>query len=123
MDMNREDSGSDRFYFNDFCLLPRERVLQRNGVRVALGSRALDILILLVSRAGELVSKRELIASVWPDVAVEEVGLRVHIAALRKALGDDWATASFIANVSGRGYCFVAPVAKQRDQECHQEWL
>ncbi len=109
-----EDPSRDRFHFQDFCLIPGERVLLRNGLQVALGGRALDILILLTSRSRELVGKQELIDTVWPDVSVEEVGLRVHIAALRKALGGDQAKSStFIANVSGRRYCFVAPVSKQ----------
>jgi predicted ATPase len=64
---------------------------------------------LLVSRAGEWVPKNELLADAWPGV-VEEIDLRVHIAELRKALGDGKAGARYITNVPSRGYCFVAPV-------------
>jgi predicted ATPase len=77
-----------------------------------LGGRALDILIVLVEHAGEVVSKRELIAKVWPDVTVNDGSLRFHVAALRKALGDGEAGARYVANVPGRGYCFVAPISR-----------
>jgi predicted ATPase/DNA-binding winged helix-turn-helix (wHTH) protein len=78
------------------------------GLPVRLGSRALDILIALVERAGEVVSKNELMSYAWPNTVVEENNLRVHVAALRKILGDD---ARYIINVAGRGYSFVAPVS------------
>jgi predicted ATPase len=68
-------------------------------------------LIALVERAGELVTKDELVARVWPDTFVEEGNLRVHVAALRRALGDGHTGARYVANVPGRGYRFVAPVA------------
>lgn len=77
-----------------------------------LGSRALDILIVLTRHAGEVVGKDELIAQVWPDMTVEETNLRVHIAALRKALRDGQAGNRFIANIPGRGYSFVAPIVE-----------
>jgi len=88
-----------------------ERRLLRAGEPVEIGSRALDILIALVERAGEIVGKKGLIARVWPDVIVEEGNLRVHVAALRKVLGDGIDGARYIANVPGRGYSFVAPVS------------
>ena len=78
---------------------------------VHLGSRALDILTMLVERAGELVSRDELTTRVWPDTFVEESSLRVHIAGLRRALGDGQAGNRYVANIPGRGYRFVAPVA------------
>jgi predicted ATPase/DNA-binding winged helix-turn-helix (wHTH) protein len=102
----------DAISFGPFRLAPTERLLERDGVAVPLGGRALDILIVLVERAGEIVSKKELIARVWPDVTVEEGSLRVHIVALRKALGDGEAGARYVTNVPGRGYCFVAPVVR-----------
>ena len=79
---------------------------------VKLGSRALDILRLLVSRAGEVVPKNELLAYAWPGLVVEEISLRVHIAEIRKALGDGKAGARYVTNVPSRGYCFVAPVQR-----------
>jgi DNA-binding winged helix-turn-helix (wHTH) protein len=77
-----------------------------------LGSRALDILIALVERAGELVGKDELLARVWPSTFVEEANLRVHVGALRKVLGDGRSGHRYISNVPGRGYCFVADVTR-----------
>jgi DNA-binding winged helix-turn-helix (wHTH) protein len=81
-------------------------------MQLELGARALDILIALASRPNEVVSKRELIAEVWPDVTVEEGGLRFHIAGLRKVLGDGEDGARYISTLVGRGYCFVAPVTR-----------
>jgi predicted ATPase/DNA-binding winged helix-turn-helix (wHTH) protein len=96
--------------FGPFRLLAAERRLKKGAEPLQLGSRALDTLIALVERAGEVVTQRELISRVWPDVTVEEANLRVHIANLRKALGDGREGARYIATVPGRGYCFVAPV-------------
>jgi predicted ATPase/DNA-binding winged helix-turn-helix (wHTH) protein len=79
---------------------------------VELGARALDTLIALVSRPNEVVSKKDLLARVWPDVTVEESSLRFHIANLRRALGDGQDGARFITTMPGRGYCFVAPVSQ-----------
>ncbi len=81
-------------------------------MQLELGARALDILIALASRPNEVVSKRELIAVVWPDVTVEEGSLRFHIAGLRKVLGDGEDGARYISTLVGRGYCFVAPVTR-----------
>ncbi len=90
--------------------MPERRLLLRDGRPVRLGSRALDLLVALVTRPGEVVAKDELIARTWPGLHVDEGNLRVHVGALRKALGDDQASSRFIANVPGRGYCFVAPI-------------
>ncbi|MBV8190803.1 MAG: winged helix-turn-helix domain-containing protein [Alphaproteobacteria bacterium] len=100
--------------FGPFRLDGRKRLLEKDGAPVALGSRAMDVLIVLVERAGEVVSKKELTTRVWPNVTVDESGLRVHVAALRKALGDGRNGARYVTNVSGRGYSFVAPVAAVR---------
>ncbi|WFU45686.1 winged helix-turn-helix domain-containing protein (plasmid) [Bradyrhizobium sp. CB82] len=70
----------------------------------------MDILIALLDRPGELITKRELMRTVWPDISVVEANLTVHVAALRRALGDGQAGSRYILNVSGRGYRFVAPV-------------
>jgi len=68
----------------------------------------------LVERSGETVGKNELIAQVWPDVIVEEGSLRVHMSALRKALGDGQIGGQrYIANIQRQGYRFVAPVMRQ----------
>jgi predicted ATPase/DNA-binding winged helix-turn-helix (wHTH) protein len=96
--------------FGPFELSSRERVLRRGGVAVPLGSRALDILIYLAERSGEVIAKQELIDHVWPHVTVEEGSIRVHVAAIRKALGDGQFGDRYIANIKGRGYSFVGAV-------------
>jgi predicted ATPase/DNA-binding winged helix-turn-helix (wHTH) protein len=98
--------------FGPFRLFMAERLLEKADEPLELGSRALDVLITLVERAGEIVTHRELISRVWPDAIVEEANLRVHISSLRKALGDGRDGARYVTNVTGRGYCFVAPVTR-----------
>lgn len=98
--------------FGPFRLSPAKREVERDGTSVALGDRALDILIVLVERAGEIVSHRDLISRVWRDLVVSPGNLRVHMSALRKALGDGEGGARYIENVTGQGYCFVAPVTR-----------
>ncbi|WP_172806008.1 ATP-binding protein [Bradyrhizobium erythrophlei] len=115
-----EAMAGDNFHrklkFGPFELSSGERVLQRDGVMLPLGSRALDILIYLAERPGEVVTKKELIDHVWPDVVVEEGSLRVHIAAIRKALGDGKFGNRYITNIQGRGYSFVGSVAGHVDR-------
>ncbi|MFZ6646109.1 ATP-binding protein [Undibacterium sp. TJN25] len=98
--------------FGAFRLAPAERLLHKGDIPIVLGSRALDILTALVESAGEVLSQRELIARAWPKLIVEEANLRIHIAALRKVLGDGEDKIRYITNVPGRGYCFVAPVQR-----------
>ena len=90
----------------------RTRLLEKDGVPVKLGGRATDILRLLISRAGQVISKEEILAYAWSGLVVEEISLRVHVAELRKALGDGKDGARYITNVPSRGYCFVAPVRR-----------
>jgi predicted ATPase/DNA-binding winged helix-turn-helix (wHTH) protein len=99
--------------FGPFRLLPQHRLLlEEGGVGVELGGRAFDLLTLLAERAGEVVSKRELIARAWPGSNVEESSLRVQINALRRVLGDGHPGRRFIANIPGRGYSLVVPVER-----------
>src|SRR5580700_2023376 len=102
--------------FGPFQLFATERQLKKGDEGLQLGGRALDTLIALVERAGEVVTQGELISRVWPDVTVEEANLRVHIASLRKALGDGRAGTRYIVTAAGRGYCFVAPVTRSATQ-------
>jgi predicted ATPase/DNA-binding winged helix-turn-helix (wHTH) protein len=101
--------------FGPFSLAVGERLLTRNGVRVELGSRTLDVLISLLSRPNELVGKRDLLAQVWPEATVEEGSLRFHIASLRRALGDGKGGARYISTLPGRGYSFVAHISHSGD--------
>ena len=96
--------------FGPFELSIGERILRRDGLVLPLGGRALDILIYLTDRPGEVIAKQRLIEHVWPDVTVEEVSVRVHVAAIRKALGDGQFGNRYIANVKGRGYSFVGTI-------------
>src|SRR5882672_1253975 len=96
--------------FGPFELSIGERVLRRDGQVLPLGGRALDILIYLAEHPGEVIAKQELMDHVWPDVTVEEGSLRVHVAAIRKALGDGQFGNRYIANIKGRGYSFVGTV-------------
>ena len=96
--------------FGSFRLDATERVLERNGIPLKIGSRALDILIALLQRAPEVVGKRDLIRRAWGRLVVDDVGLRVQVAALRKLLSDGDSSVSRIANIPGRGYCFAGAV-------------
>ena len=98
--------------FGLFRLYVVERLLKKGDETLAVGGRALDILIALVERAGEVVAREQLISRAWPDVTVEEANLRVQITGLRKALGDGRGDARYIVNVPGRGYTFVALVRR-----------
>jgi DNA-binding winged helix-turn-helix (wHTH) protein len=109
-------SADHAISFGPFRLVPSQQLLLEDDKPVRLGSRALDILIALAERPSEVVSKEELIARVWPGTFVEEGNLRVHIAALRRALGDGQAGKRYVVNVPGRGYRFVAPVALSAEQ-------
>jgi DNA-binding winged helix-turn-helix (wHTH) protein len=105
---------SDIFLFEDFRLDRRGGLSRRDDsgafAPVAIGSRALDILGALIEQAGEVVSKDEIIAAVWPDRVVEDSNLTVQISALRRALDKGRLNASCIQTVSERGYRFIAPV-------------
>jgi PAS domain S-box-containing protein len=96
--------------FGPFELSSRKRILRRDGQVLPLGGRALDILIYLADRPGEVIAKQKLMDHVWSDVTVEEGSLRVHVAAIRKALGDGQFGNRYIANIKGRGYAFVGTV-------------
>ena len=100
--------------FGPFRLSLTERSLYRGDAPVAVGGRAFDILSMLVERAGDVVSKQDILKSAWPDVIVEDTALRVQIAQLRKVIGDGREGARYIASISGRGYCFVAPVRRSK---------
>jgi DNA-binding winged helix-turn-helix (wHTH) protein len=96
--------------FGLFRLLPTQFLLLESGKPVPLGSRALEILIVLVLRAGQLVSKQELMARVWPNIFVDPANLTVHMSALRRLLRDGRDGNRFIINIPGRGYSFVSSV-------------
>jgi DNA-binding winged helix-turn-helix (wHTH) protein/TolB-like protein/Flp pilus assembly protein TadD len=92
--------------------LVRRQLLDPDGVPVQLMPKAVETLVHLVMRAGQTVSKDELLRAVWPDTVVEENNLTQNISALRKALGEKLGEHRFIVTIPGRGYRFVAPVIR-----------
>ncbi|WP_367372033.1 winged helix-turn-helix domain-containing protein [Pseudomonas lini] len=96
--------------FGPYAFHLHQRLILEGDRPLRVGGRALDILQVLVERAGSVVSKDALIARVWPTSVVEEINLRVHIAALRRALGDGQNGQRYIVNIPQRGYSFIAPV-------------
>lgn len=104
------DPGGAIYRFGQFTLYPARKLLACGDCPVVLGGRAFDLLVALVMRAGEVVSHHDLVAAVWPHAVVEENGLRVHMSALRKALGECPAD-QYIVTVLGRGYRFVKQVS------------
>jgi predicted ATPase/DNA-binding winged helix-turn-helix (wHTH) protein len=97
-------------HFGPYAFHLRQRLILDGDRPLRMGGRALDILQVLVERAGRVVRKEQLIALVWPTSVVEEINLRVHIAALRRALGDGENGQRYIVNVPQCGYSFIAPV-------------
>ncbi|WP_315802216.1 ATP-binding protein [Bradyrhizobium sp. SZCCHNS3002] len=110
--MPDNDTQDSAISFGPFRLFPKSRLLEKDGAPLHIGGRALDILIALTQRPGEVVDKRELVQRIWADVHVDEGSLRFHIAALRKVLGDGGKSARYVVNVPGRGYCFAAPLTQ-----------
>ena len=96
--------------FGRYRLVPERRLLLSGEAPVLLSGRGFDILVALVERRREVVSKDELMRLVWGGQVVEENTLAVHLSALRKALGEDKQGLRYIATVSGRGYQFSAAV-------------
>ena len=116
---NRSDlaTADAALEFGRFRVLLRQRQLRADGIPVELGTRAFDLLLVLVESDGLLVSKEELLSRVWPGIVVSEENLKVQVSALRKALGVD---RDVIRTEFGRGYRFtgilrsiVAPEARQ----------
>ena len=106
------DPAERELSFGPFRVLPARRLLLEDDKPVHISSRALDLLITLVQRPGEVVSKSELIAKVWPHAIVVEGNLKLQIATLRRSLADGQAENRYISTATGRGYCFVASVSQ-----------
>lgn len=114
---------SDMLATTPFQLRSRERALLRNGEPVKIGARAMEILIALAERPGELVSKNDLLDRVWPNQQIEEAALRVHLSALRRLLGTDDQERPLIVNENGRGYRLVADLIDQRPAQLSSDQL
>src|SRR5262245_50556602 len=109
--MERSGVMDEKFYcFGEYRFFPDRQLLLRGDSPVRIGARALDLLHLLVVRAGEVVSKEQLIGFTWPNTFVHDDNLKVNIAALRRAIPQTFSDLPYIATVPRRGYRFVAPV-------------
>jgi len=100
--------------FRDFEVWPGDRLLLRGRQPVCIGSRAFDLLVVLLRSRGEIVSKEAIVEYVWPSTTVEESNLRFQVASLRKALGAD---RELIKSIPGRGYLFAADQDAEQDVE------
>jgi len=109
-------ASSTEVSFGPFRLRPTQFLLLEGEKPVPLGSRALEVLMVLIERPGALVSKQELMARVWPNLFVEPANLTVHISALRRVLRDGCDGNRFIINIPGRGYSFVSPVRLSQNE-------
>ncbi len=98
------------YLFDSFCLDVAKRLLLNAGVVVPLKSKDFELLLALVERREQVLSKEELLRRLWPDSIVEEGNLSVHVFALRRALGETPDEHRYIVTVPGRGYSFVAEV-------------
>lgn len=100
-------SAGGVYRFDEFELNPAQRSLTRNGISLWISPRTFEVLLCFVANPGRVVTKDELLKSVWPESFVEEGNLTQHVFALRKALGD---RAGCIVTIPGRGYQFTAQV-------------
>ena len=98
--------------FRTFVVLPGARVLLRDGNSICIGSRAFDLLVVLLRSRGLVVTKDEINRHVWPKLNVEESNLRFQVAALRRALGED---ADLVKTIAGRGYLFAAEAPRHQN--------
>ena len=107
------EAARARFYrFGEYEVDSARRLLLRNGERVTLTPKAFHVLLSLLERHGEVVSKDELLRIVWPDTVVEEISLTRNISVLRKTLGEKPDEHNYIVTVPGTGYRFVAAVER-----------
>jgi predicted ATPase/DNA-binding winged helix-turn-helix (wHTH) protein len=106
----RQEQEGATLAFGPFRLDPKRPALLEHDRAVPLGGRAIELLVALAQRAGEVVGKDDLIARVWRGSQMDDSNLRVHVAAVRRALRDGQDGQRYIVNIPGRGYSFVAPV-------------
>ena len=103
----RLPSGRPRYRFSGHILSPARRTLVRNGRELPLIPRCFDLLVLLIERRNEAVSRQDILDAVWTDVVVTDGALSQAIRILRRTLGDDPREPTFIRTVSRHGYRFV----------------
>jgi DNA-binding winged helix-turn-helix (wHTH) protein len=110
--LEKDASEPEAFKFGPYCLIPGRRQLLAGEDQIDLGSRAFDILVLLVKSCGDVVTTRQIFEHAWPDMIVEGSNIRGQISDLRRALSTN--CRPFIVTVRGRGYVFVVPVQRLR---------
>lgn len=108
------------YEFGPYQLSVNTRLLQRSGETISLTPKAVEILVVLLAKAGQLVEKDELLRVIWPDTFVEEANLSQNICYLRRALGDERAVPTYIETVTRRGYRFIAAVRVVEDAGNHR---
>jgi Tol biopolymer transport system component/DNA-binding winged helix-turn-helix (wHTH) protein len=104
------------YEFDSYRLDPVRRTLTRDGEPVAITPKVFDLLLYLVERHGRIVQKEELLAAVWPNIAIIDANLSQSIFVLRKALGESAKTHRFIVTTPGRGYSFVGDVCELAEE-------
>jgi DNA-binding winged helix-turn-helix (wHTH) protein/TolB-like protein/Flp pilus assembly protein TadD len=108
---------SHLYEFGPFCLNADERILQHNGVTVPLTPKVLDTLLVLVENREHVVTKDDLLQTLWPDTFVEESSLTQNVSLLRRALNESGADRHYIETIPKRGYRFIAEVRETRDAD------
>jgi DNA-binding winged helix-turn-helix (wHTH) protein/Tol biopolymer transport system component len=108
----RGNGSASRLQFGTVTIIPEERLVLKDGRPVPLTPKAFDLLVVLATNPGRLLTKEHLMEAVWPDAIVEESNLAYHVYAIRKALGENSDADRSIETVPKRGYRFVAPVAQ-----------
>jgi len=110
-------NGDRTLYFDNFEVDPERRQLRNNGEVVALGAKAFELFLVLIENQDRVVSKDELLDTVWAGQFVEENNLTVHIAAIRKALGEKKGENRYIVTIPGRGYEFIGEASANGHDE------
>jgi DNA-binding winged helix-turn-helix (wHTH) protein/TolB-like protein/Tfp pilus assembly protein PilF len=115
-------SAIEEYEFGPYRIDTGERLLHRSGELIPLPPKLVDTLLVLVSNAGRMVEKSDLMKAVWPDTFVEEGALTRNISLLRKTLGDTGDEAAYIETIPKRGYRFVAPVRSADRAPASRSW-
>ena len=113
-DPSIDPNVDNQYSFGPFTLDPAARLLRRNGEMITVGAKPFDLLVFLVERRGQVVSKEKLLRGVWPESVVEEANLAQNISFLRKVLGEKAGENRYISTIPGRGYSFVAVLHQHR---------
>src|SRR6266481_4198813 len=114
--MSQVSTSASSYRFDDFHLDAGNRHLSHNGESVALNSKYFDVLLLLVSRSGQLVEKQQIFEEVWDGVFVTDAALTQCIKDIRKQLGDDASSPRYIKTVPKHGYIFIGTVIEADEQ-------